>query len=86
MPELWGSVAVDDHVGPRALVAAVLLFDRIIFPVPPMVTPKRLTGGSAKSGTRIGNATSLKFSVTDQRRTTSRSRRLGRPSSASGSS
>jgi hypothetical protein len=33
--ELWGSLSVNDHLGPRALVAAVLLFDRLVMPVPP---------------------------------------------------
>jgi hypothetical protein len=35
MSELWGSLSVNDHTGPRALVAAVLLFDRLVMPVPP---------------------------------------------------
>jgi len=35
MAELWGSLSVSDHVRRRALVAEVLLFDRIVMPVPP---------------------------------------------------
>ena len=35
MGELWGSLSVSDHVKRRALVAEVLLFDRIVVPVPP---------------------------------------------------
>lgn len=35
MGELWGSLSVSDHVHRRALVAEVLLFDRVVVPVPP---------------------------------------------------
>ena len=35
MKELWGSLSVNDHVRRRALVAQVLLFDRLVIPVPP---------------------------------------------------
>jgi len=31
--ERWGSLSVDDHVNPRALVANILLYDRLILPV-----------------------------------------------------
>jgi hypothetical protein len=33
--ELWGSLSVADHIGARALVADVLLFDRVVTPTPP---------------------------------------------------
>jgi hypothetical protein len=33
--EIWGALSVDDHIRRRALVAEVLLFDRVVIPVPP---------------------------------------------------
>jgi hypothetical protein len=33
--EFWGTFSVNDHVRHRALVAQVLLFDRLVIPVPP---------------------------------------------------
>jgi hypothetical protein len=35
MGEIWGALSVADHLGPKALVAEVLLFDRLVVPVPP---------------------------------------------------
>lgn len=35
MGQWWGSLSVSDHVKRRALVAQVLLFDRLLVPVPP---------------------------------------------------
>ena len=32
--ETWGTFAVDDHLGKRAFVADVLLYDRLVIPVP----------------------------------------------------
>lgn len=33
--ELWGTYSVRDHLRPRAFVADVMLFDRVVLPVPP---------------------------------------------------
>jgi len=33
--ELWGTFAVDDHLRPRAFIAETILFDRLVFPIPP---------------------------------------------------
>jgi hypothetical protein len=33
--ELWGTFAVDDHLRKRAFVAEIVLFDRLVIPVPP---------------------------------------------------
>jgi hypothetical protein len=33
--QLWGCYAVNDHLRPRAFVADVLLFERLVIPVPP---------------------------------------------------
>jgi hypothetical protein len=39
--ELWATYAVNDHLAPRSLAADVLLFDRLVFPVPEIpVYPK----------------------------------------------
>jgi hypothetical protein len=35
MREIWGSLSVNDHNRSRALMAEVLLFDRVVMPVPP---------------------------------------------------
>jgi hypothetical protein len=35
MREVWGSLSVADHTRSRALMAEVLLFDRVVMPVPP---------------------------------------------------
>ncbi len=32
--ELWATYSVNDHLNPRALAADVMLFDRLVFPVP----------------------------------------------------
>src|SRR5687767_284591 len=32
--ELWATYSVKDHLEPRALAADILLFDRLVFPVP----------------------------------------------------
>jgi len=32
--ELWATYAVNDHLAPRSLAADILLFDRLVFPVP----------------------------------------------------
>jgi hypothetical protein len=34
MKELWATYSVEDHLNPRALAADILLFDRLVFPVP----------------------------------------------------
>lgn len=33
--EVWGTFSVKDHLEPRAFVAEVLLYDRLVIPVPP---------------------------------------------------
>jgi hypothetical protein len=33
--EVWGTFAVNDHCAPRAFVADVMLYDRLVIPVPP---------------------------------------------------
>lgn len=33
--EVWGTFAVNDHCVPRAFVADVMLYDRLVIPVPP---------------------------------------------------
>ena len=33
--EVWGTFAVNDHCRPRAFVADVMLYDRLVIPVPP---------------------------------------------------
>jgi ketosteroid isomerase-like protein len=35
MGEIWGALSVADHLGAKALVAEVLLFDRLVIPIPP---------------------------------------------------
>ena len=32
-PERWGSLSVEDHVDTRAMVANVLMYDRLVIPV-----------------------------------------------------
>ena len=32
--ELWATYSVDDHLNPRALATDMMLFDRLVFPVP----------------------------------------------------
>ena len=32
--ELWATYSVKDHLEPRALAADIMLFDRLVFPVP----------------------------------------------------
>ena len=32
--ETWGTFSVTDHLGPRAFVADVILYDRLVIPVP----------------------------------------------------
>ena len=32
--ELWATYSVKDHLQPRALAADIMLFDRLVFPVP----------------------------------------------------
>ena len=32
--ELWATYSVKDHCTPRALAADIMLFDRLVFPVP----------------------------------------------------
>src|SRR5262245_18903999 len=32
--ELWATYSVNDHLNPRALAADILMFDRLVFPVP----------------------------------------------------
>jgi hypothetical protein len=39
--EIWGSLSVADHTRRRAFVAEVLLFDRLVLPVPPDDSEKR---------------------------------------------
>ena len=39
--ERWGSFSVRDHLNTRALATDVLLYDRLIFPVPPKGVTKR---------------------------------------------
>ncbi len=33
-PQIWGTLAVDDHRRVEALVRQVLIFDRLVIPVP----------------------------------------------------
>lgn len=33
--ELWGTFSVADHLRERAFVAEILLYDRLVIPVPP---------------------------------------------------
>jgi hypothetical protein len=33
--QLWGAFSVTDHCEPRAFVAEVMLYDRLVIPVPP---------------------------------------------------
>ena len=40
--ETWGTYAVGDHVAPRPYVGDVMLFDRLVVPVPP--PPDDITG------------------------------------------
>jgi hypothetical protein len=32
--ELWATYSVEDHLNPRALATDIMLFDRLVFPVP----------------------------------------------------
>jgi hypothetical protein len=41
-PQFWGCYAVSDHLQPNACVADVLLFDRLVIPVPPEDDPEAL--------------------------------------------
>jgi hypothetical protein len=43
MPETWGTFSVTDHLGSRAFVADVLLYDRLVIPVPDAEERKRWT-------------------------------------------
>ena len=40
--ELWGTYAVSDHLRRRAFIADVLLFDRLVIPIPPPNDTKEL--------------------------------------------
>ncbi|MCC2665178.1 MAG: hypothetical protein K0R41_2850 [Geminicoccaceae bacterium] len=44
----WGSFSVRDHLNTRALATDVLLYDRLIFPVPPEREEKALEYWRAK--------------------------------------
>jgi hypothetical protein len=41
--ETWGTFSVTDHLGPRAFVADVVLYDRLVIPVPDAEERKRWT-------------------------------------------
>src|ERR1700722_3405801 len=41
--ETWGTFSVTDHLGPRAFVADVVLYDRLVIPVPDVEERKRWT-------------------------------------------
>lgn len=45
--QLWGCYAVNDHMQPRAFVADVLLFERLVIPVPPEGDPSALAAWDA---------------------------------------
>jgi hypothetical protein len=41
--QTWGTFSVTDHLGPRAFVADVVLYDRLVIPVPDVEERKRWT-------------------------------------------
>ncbi len=39
--EIWGTFSVQDHCQKRAFVSAVLLYDKLVVPVPPRDEPEQ---------------------------------------------
>src|SRR6266568_999275 len=52
--ELWGTFSVKDHVRPRAFVAEVLLYDRLVIPRPPTREEEQRLPGEADQSVRWG--------------------------------
>jgi hypothetical protein len=46
--QTWGTFSVTDHLGPRAFVADVVLYDRLVIPVPDAEERKRWAGLSRR--------------------------------------
>ena len=50
--ELWATYSVKDHCTPRTLAADILLFDRLVFPVPEFRARKGLGTSPGRSSGR----------------------------------
>jgi hypothetical protein len=63
MREIWAAYSVTDHLAKKAFVADVMLYDRLVIPIPAATIT---LGGDRTAGTKLARRTSSPFSANVQ--------------------